>query len=140
MPPAHSRTPHRTYRETIVTALRTGSVQTLRGFTWLTSTSLLSACVAEAMSVGPHFQLEPTEEQKTLYMCANASGGALGALVASVHKNPATSLGSRAGWLLSRPQLKFAYVVIGSVCGALLPGLYGAIASMQTYKPPPPEQ
>lgn len=108
--------------------MKTGAVQTYRGWVWLTAATLFSTVAMEVVQVGPHYEPRPTESQKTVYHTANVTGGAAAAAVAALGKTPANGLGSRAGFLLSPPQLRLAYVLLGGALGYFLPAMYGVLS------------
>jgi hypothetical protein len=112
----------------------------VRGTTWLLATSVVSAGFMEVLEVGPHYQSEPTEQQKLVYHACNVTGGAVAALVAMANKRPETALGARSGRILSRPQLRLAYMGIGAVAGYFLPPLLASVSALASRARNPDQQ
>ena len=121
----------RTFRETIGTGVKVGAAQAARISLWICSASLFAAGTQEVMEVGPHFQAAtPSYNNRLLFEVSNVSGGALAGALVSIGRDPATALLSRQGRVLSRPQLRLAYVVLGGIGGMYLPRVLGHLSSL----------
>ncbi len=125
---------YRSYKHALTQGVRVGLAQTLRATTWMCSASVFSAVAQEVLEVGPHFPIEPRAMQRNanLYTLTNVSGGALAGLLLAWRRDPTTAIGSRFNRILSRPQLRLAYTIIGGGVGLVLPQIFRQIKGIKS--------
>ncbi len=117
--------PDRTFKDVIVGGLKVGVGQTGRFSAWILGSTLLATVGQEVLQVGAHYELKPTYNQRVVYDTSNAMAGGLAGAACAFRKDPAVSLMSRTGRVLTRPQLRLAYTVMGAVGGLVLPKALG---------------
>jgi hypothetical protein len=72
------------------------------------------------------------QRNANLYTLTNVSGGALAGLLLAWRRDPTTAIGSRFNRILSRPQLRLAYTIIGGGVGLVLPQIFRQIKGIKS--------